>query len=188
MKGLKALMSQEDNEWNTPPEIFEALKAGIAISLDCASKEEHTSCEKFITPELDDVWTAEGETGLFLNPPYSPAAICTRLINKVIEQSKEYNVPAVILIPARTETKLWQGYIMPNCTILNKKGRIQFLPSYKVYACDIITREVFEVPPKKNSATFPSAFCFVNVKIEDIEKIADALGTPRTSIVRSISL
>lgn len=188
MKGHDKLMSKKDSSWNTPRDIVEILKSVIPISLDCASSKEHAVCEKYITPEMDETWTAVDETGLFLNPPYSPTKLCAKLVEKVIRQAQRYNTPAVILIPARTDTALWQDLIFPNCVVLYKKGRIKFLPSYKVYACDLETRLEYEVPPELNPATFPSAFCFVNVSSDKIVRIARSLRTSVESIVETINL
>lgn len=182
MKGRKALMSKADSSWNTPKEVMDIIKEHINITLDCASSDVHAACDRFITPDLDDEWTAWREQGLWINPPYSPTKLCYRLVQKVIQQAKIHEIPAVILIPARTDTALWQELIFPNCTVLFKKGRIKFVPSYKVFASNIYTKEIYEEQSELNSATFPSAFCFVNVDAYTTWQITNKLNTPETSV------
>lgn len=180
MKGFDVIVSNKNNEWNTPPEIMEAITSVLPLSLDCAATQGHEKFQRYITPDMDETWTAEGETGLFLNPPYSPPKLCTKLVEKTIRQAQEYNIPAVILIPSRTETNLWQSLVWPNCIVIMKKGRIAFIPG------DAKPNPEGDV--KRNPAAFPSAFVLVNVSIEDAKKIATNLGTPHSSIVLGTNL
>lgn len=158
--------SKKDNKWNTPRYLFDILNKVMPISLDCASSPEHTLVPgKYITEKEDETWTAEGETGLFINPPYSPTKVCTRLVKKVVEQAKLHNIPAAILIPSRTDTKLWQDIIFPNCSIIFISGRIKFEPSGEVDFKKVV------------NAPFPSALCFVNLNKEELVEIANRLNT-----------
>lgn len=89
------------------------------------------------------------ETGLggeiiWCNPPYG------REIIKWVERCAKHEGVAVMLVPARTDTKWWHDYINrnPNAQVRFFRGRLKFGSS-------------------KNSAPFPSALViFCNIDLE----------------------
>ncbi len=86
-------------EWYTPPELFERL--GIRFDLDPASPnppvpwvpaDRFYSVDGQCEPWIGRVW---------LNPPYGPAA--GRFVERMVEHGN-----GILLLPARTETRLFQ--------------------------------------------------------------------------------
>ena len=124
---LRIHFSKKNDSWGTPIELFNELNLIFNFSLDCAASKEDALCKNFVSKETDENWSAEKESALYINPPYSPSKTCYKLIEKVANESLKYNVPAVALVPSRTETKLWQEIIFPKAGIIfNFRGRLKF--------------------------------------------------------------
>lgn len=130
------MYSSKTDNWATPQELFDQLNMEFWFTLDpCASDENH-KCEKYYTKQQDGLlqdWS--GET-VFCNPPYG------RNIGKWVKKCFEEVCLgdcdcAVMLIPARTDTKWFHDFIYNVAEIRFLKGRLKFGNS-------------------KNSAPFPS--------------------------------
>jgi site-specific DNA-methyltransferase (adenine-specific) len=119
----KALFSSATEEWATPQDFFNALDAEFHFTLDPCSTDENAKCVKHYTKEQDGLvqdWT--GET-VFCNPPYG------REMPKWIKKCYEHYTGggiAVMLIPARTDTKAFHEYIYGKAEIRFIKGRLKF--------------------------------------------------------------
>ena len=123
MIGSKTLFSSESCEWETPQDFFDALNDEFHFTLDPCSTDENAKCEKHYTKEDDGLaqdWT--GET-VFCNPPYG------REMPKWIKKCYEHfsgGGTAVMLIPARTDTKAFHDYIYGKAEIRFVRGRLKF--------------------------------------------------------------
>lgn len=130
----KALFTSGSVEWATPQELFDRLNEEFHFTLDPCSTDENAKCRKHYTKEQDGLsqdWT--GET-VYCNPPYG------REMVKWIRKCYEHFVgggTAVMLIPARTDTKAFHEYIYGKAEIRFLRGRLHFNES-------------------KNNAPFPS--------------------------------
>ena len=128
------MFSSNTPEWATPQDFYDALDAEFHFTLDPCSTDENAKCEKHYTKADDGLtqdWT--GET-VYCNPPYG------REMPKWIKKCYEHYLnggTAVMLIPARTDTKAFHEYIYGKADIRFIKGRLRFGDS-------------------KNSAPFPS--------------------------------
>lgn len=130
-----ALFTSTTEEWATPQDFFDALDAEFHFTLDPCSTDENAKCTKHYTKEQDGLaqdWT--GET-VFCNPPYGREM--PKWIAKCAEHGMKGGGIAVMLIPARTDTKAFHEYIYGKAEIRFIKGRLKFGGS-------------------KNSAPFPS--------------------------------
>lgn len=125
----KALMSSNKQDWQTPREFWDKLNAVFNFSMDCASLEYNKMCERFRGPDSPKDWSALGETALWLNPPYSPTALCRSLVVDTLDKAEAANIPCAILIPARTDTKLWQEVVFKRCCVWFLEGRLTFVNS-----------------------------------------------------------
>lgn len=129
-----ALLSSATEEWATPQDFFDILNDEFHFTLDPCSTDVNAKCVKHYTKADDGLskdWT--GET-VFCNPPYG------REMPKWIRKCYEHMLVggiAVMLIPARTDTKAFHEYIYGKAEIRFVKGRLKFGGS-------------------KNSAPFPS--------------------------------
>ena len=130
-----ALFTTGKNDWETPQDLFDELDAEFHFTLDPCATPENAKCKKFYTEEVDGLvqdWT--GET-VFCNPPYSNVQQ-TEWVKKCYEHGEKGDV-AVMLIPARTDTRRFHEYIQDKAEIRFLQGRLKFGDS-------------------KNSAPFPS--------------------------------
>lgn len=110
-------------EWGTPQEFFDELNEEFHFTLDVCSTHENAKCEKHYTKDDDGLlqdWT--GET-VWCNPPYGRPM--PKWIRKCAEHGK--SGVAVMLIPARTDTKAFHEYIYGKAEIRFIKGRLHFV-------------------------------------------------------------
>ena len=130
------MFSSKTCEWATPQDFFDRLNAEFKFTLDpCASAENH-KCDKYYTKVEDGLiqdWS--GET-VFCNPPYGREI--GRWVCKCFHEVFDGKCPcAVMLIPARTDTRWFHDYIYNKAEIRFIPGRLKF-------------------NSQKNSAPFPS--------------------------------
>lgn len=119
-----SLFSSKTVEWSTPQDFFDKLNEEFHFTLDPCSTDENAKCEKHYTKEQDGLaqdWA--GET-VYCNPPYG------REMPKWIQKCYEHFVTgggiAVMLIPARTDTKAFHDYIYGKAEIRFVRGRLRF--------------------------------------------------------------
>lgn len=128
--------------WSTPKSLFYKLDAEFAFTCDPASTKENAKCSKFFTEEDDGLCKSWKGERIFLNPPYS-SDLQKAFVKKAFEESRDNGVTSVLLLPARSDTKLFHEYCMKASEIRFIKGRVKF-----------------DLPPgstsKQNSAPFPS--------------------------------
>lgn len=136
----EALFSSATEEWETPRAFFDALDAEFHFTLDPCSTDENAKCPKHYTKAQDGLaqdWT--GET-VWCNPPYGREM--PKWIRKCAEHGARGGV-AVMLIPARTDTRAFHDYIYHRAEIRFIRGRLKFGQA-------------------KNSAPFPSMVVIFN--------------------------
>lgn len=118
-----ALFSSATEEWATPADFFEALDTEFHFTLDPCSTDANAKCVKHYTKADDGLaqdWTGER---VFCNPPYG------RDMSKWIAKCAEHGVRggvAVMLIPARTDTRAFHEYIYHKAEIRFIRGRLKF--------------------------------------------------------------
>lgn len=131
------MFSSKTDQWATPQDFFDKLNDEFHFTLDPCADETNHKCKKYFTKEDDGLiqcW--RGET-VFCNPPYG-REICNWVKRCYMHSVVDCGI-AVMLIPARTDTKWFHEYIYnkSNVEIRFIKGRLKFGGS-------------------KNSAPFPS--------------------------------
>lgn len=116
------LTSSNTDEWATPQDLFDALDATFHFTLDPCATPENAKCAKFYTKEQDGLKQDWGGEVIWCNPPYG------REIGKWIQKCAEHRGVAVMLIPARTDTRWWHSYIdkNPDAHVYFIKGRLKF--------------------------------------------------------------
>lgn len=139
---MKVHFSKNKNNWGTPEWLFKMLDEIFRFSIDLAADESNHLCRDYASEKHPD-YSLENHAAGWLNPPYSPTKLCYGLVEKAYEQSRHWEVPVVVLIPARTDTKLWQEILFPDSDIVFFfKGRLKFVGA-------------------KQSAPFPSALTVI---------------------------
>ena len=117
------MFSSKTGNWSTPVEFFNKLDWRFGpFDLDpCA---DPAKCANFFTEAengLSKKW--EGFT-CFINPPYGRGI--EAWIKKAYEETRAEGTRAVMLIPARTDTKYWHEYVMKADEVYFIKGRLKF--------------------------------------------------------------
>jgi len=132
----EVMFSSKTDQWATPQGFFDELNKEFRFTLDPCADEFNHKCQKYFTKEQDGLrqdW--DGET-VFCNPPYGREI--PHWVKKCFEEVHSNNCPcAVMLIPARTDTRWFHEYIYKKAEIRFIQGRLKFGDS-------------------KNSAPFPS--------------------------------
>lgn len=129
----ESLFSSKKMNWGTPQKLFDTLNDEFHFTLDPCADDFNHKCEKYYT-EVDDGLSKDwGTETVFCNPPYG------REIAKWVKKCSEHRGLAVMLIPARTDTRWFHEYIwmQDNVSVAFLPGRVKFEGA-------------------KNSAPFPS--------------------------------
>lgn len=122
MKMTTGMTSSNTDEWASPQDLFDKLNATFHFTLDPCATPENAKCAKFYTKEQDGLKQDWGGAVIWCNPPYG------REIGKWIQKCAEHRGVAVMLIPARTDTRWWHSYIdkNPDAHVYFIKGRLKF--------------------------------------------------------------
>jgi len=116
-------MAKHDN-WQTPPALFDALRAEFDFTLDAAASAENALLDNYITAEQDALVTPWRAASVYCNPPYSRLADFTL---RAANEQYTYNNTVVLLVPAYTDTRWWNNYVA-HCAeeIRFLVGRVRF--------------------------------------------------------------
>ena len=137
--------SSQSDEWSTPRALFDKLNAVFRFTLDAAASDTNALCSVYFTQADDGLSQCWKHHTTWVNPPYSQLKAW---LKKGSEEGKHTTV--VMLVPARTDTKAWQDYVIPHASEIHYiRGRLKFGDS-------------------KNSAPFPSAIIVFRPRIKDV--------------------
>lgn len=119
------MFSSATDQWATPQSFFNELHEEFTFTLDPCADEFNHKCEKYFTKEQDGLlqdWSGER---VFCNPPYGRET--QHWVRKCFDEVHEGGFPlAVMLIPARTDTRWFHEYIYKKAEIRFVKGRLKF--------------------------------------------------------------
>lgn len=127
------MFSSATDLWSTPQWLFDELNTEFNFELDVAADENNRKCSRYFDKEMDGLkwpWAATN----WMNPPYGREI--GAWVKKAYEESQQGKT-VVCLLPARTDTKWFHGYILGKAEVRFLKGRLKFGDA-------------------KNSAPFPS--------------------------------
>lgn len=119
----KALLATGKNDWETPENFYDELNKEFEFTLDACADEYNHKCNKYYTKEQDGLKQSWKGEIVFCNPPYS-AKEQDEWVKKCYEESRHATV--VMLVPARTDTRRFHEYILPNAEIRFLRGRLTF--------------------------------------------------------------
>jgi len=98
--------SSQRQDWETPPDHFEALDAEFGFDLDVCATRRNAKVERFYSPE-DDALAQPWRGTCFCNPPFDQIeAFVTKAIRSVAE-----GATVVMLVPARTDSRWFQALV-----------------------------------------------------------------------------
>lgn len=104
----EVMFSSKKDNWETPDWLFRKLNDEFRFSLDPCADENNHKCDKYFTKEEDGLTKDWGKDRVFCNPPYGREL--AKWVKKCYEHSQKGGL-AVMLIPARTDTKWFHDYI-----------------------------------------------------------------------------
>lgn len=143
--------SSATDMWSTPQDFFDKLNAEFGFTHDVCATEENAKCIRFFTKEDDGLtqqWSAR--TGpMYMNPPYgNPEYKCREncakkrcakrghhnpeykpgIIDWVKKAHAEWcrGVTVVALLPARTDSRWFQNFVLPYAELRFIRGRLKF--------------------------------------------------------------
>ena len=157
MKSIKHLANIKIHDlYETPPDLLREayLKYGIYPELDVACNHKNYKCDHYLSETFDSL-CRDWNMDFFMNPPYSKVE---KFMKKAYYEHKAYNVNALILVYAKTDTKWWHSYVENKAEVHFIKGRIKFfLNGYET----------------KNSAPYPSCWIIYRKKISRLERTTE---------------
>lgn len=136
----RVLFSTGKDDWQTPPALFAALDAEFRFALDAAANGTNHLCPVWLgpdSPEPDALvvdWRPSACFGsIWVNPPYS-RGLQGKFIAKAAQEAQR-GALVVMLLPARTDTKAFHGFIwdehahQPRAGVEARflKGRLKFV-------------------------------------------------------------
>lgn len=119
------LKSSEKQTWETPQYLFDKLNNVYNFTLDCCAEESTAKVSNYITKEMDAL-SLEWVGVVWCNPPYGREQ--GKFVKKALAEVENGNAESVvILIPSRTDTKIWQDVIFKYASqIIFIRGRLRF--------------------------------------------------------------
>lgn len=118
-------------DWETPPNLFNALNKRFDFTLDVCANKENAKCERYYTEAdngLEQPWTGR----IWCNPPYEDIEPWAKRARAA--QLDGYVV--VMLLPVRPGQAWFQDYVAPFADIRWCRGRIAFVGSKSSPAWD----------------------------------------------------
>lgn len=110
-------------DWETPQDLFDKLDDEFLFTLDVCAKPENSKCKRFFSKEQNGLNQDWGNDTVWCNPPYGKG------IENWIKRCYEHSMgggTAVMLLPARTDTRWFHNYILGKAEIRFCKGRLRF--------------------------------------------------------------
>ena len=114
----------EKQTWETPKAFFDQINRLFGFTLDACASSDNAKVGNYYTVEQDAL--AQDWRGVvWCNPPYGREQV--KFIQKAYDESVKHGSIVVCLIPARPDTKVWQGLIFAKANqICFIKGRLKF--------------------------------------------------------------
>ncbi len=118
--------AHENQNQNTPSYVLDPVRVALGgkIQLDpCSDTTNPTGADLFYFPPLDGAELPWEKDSIFVNPPYSKAR--ERWVHRCIQAGGE-GKRVVLLMPAATDTRIFQQAMMSAGQAVFIKGRVKF--------------------------------------------------------------
>ena len=110
--------------WETPQGFFNKLDNLFGFTLDACASSDNAKVANYYTIEQNAL-AQDWQGVVWCNPPYGREQV--KFIQKAYDESVKHGSIIVCLIPARPDTKVWQGLIFDKANqICFIKGRLKF--------------------------------------------------------------
>lgn len=127
----RILMSSNVMNWETPRYLFDYINGRFHdgnFNLDVWASKENALCDDYYTEDNSALepgnWALLENKTAFGNPPYGRFLL--KAIEKHYQQWAGNGIPSTILLPARTDTRVFHDYALKSAEITFIKGRITF--------------------------------------------------------------
>lgn len=121
----KVIWSSNRMDWATPQDLYDKLNDEFHFTLDPCADDYNHKCDKYYTEEQDGLFQDWSRERVFCNPPYGRDL--PRWVQKCFDEAYAGECEcAVMLIPARTDTRWFHDYIYHKSEVRFLKGRIKF--------------------------------------------------------------
>lgn len=131
------MFSTGRDNWTTPQDLFDRLNEEFQFTLDAAAEKHNAKCAKYYGPDHSDPWMRNALVipwpgRVWCNPPYSKAR---DFVAKAVEEmAKDHNTMTMMLLAARTDTRMFHDYLYdresgqwrPGIEVRFLKGRLKF--------------------------------------------------------------
>lgn len=139
------LFSSKSDEYGTPLDLYSRLNNIFKFTLDPAATDANAKCDNYYTAKDNGLILPWDGHNVFINPPYSKQRGVSQAASWCEKAAYENHNYAVMLLPARTDTRMWHELVFPHTShIVFISGRLRF-------TVDGIESD--------SSAPFPSAIC-----------------------------
>lgn len=121
MMSVRAPVTSQSDEWETPQWLFDALNAEFGFTFDAAATKDNHKCRRW----TDDIGDAEiyARDHIFCNPPYSDIET---FVDFALSPGEDTDW--VLLLPVRTDNDWFRRLIESrNVTIRYFRKRIAFV-------------------------------------------------------------
>lgn len=119
------MFSSKTDQWATPQKFFDLLNEEFEFTLDPCADEFNHKCSKYYTREQNGLIKDWNNERVFCNPPYGKEIVdwVKKCNQEVFEGGCEL---AVMLVPARADTRWFHDYIYHQAEIRFVKGGLKF--------------------------------------------------------------
>lgn len=115
--------SSRKDDWATPWPLFRICEQAYGpFSLDVCATAANAKCQRFFSPDVNGLlqpWRGN----CWMNPPYGRGI--GKWIEKAVAEAKNGS-RVVCLLPARTDTAWWHGFVLPHGHVHFLRGRVRF--------------------------------------------------------------
>ena len=121
-----SLMSSNNNNWCTPPEVLNLVRNVGSIELDpCGNIYSVVNATRaFFYPQQDGLLLPWGQGLTYCNPPYGRGLI--KWAEKAVSEAGK-GCEIILLVPSRTDTRWFNIAFRAAQSVCFWKGRIKFL-------------------------------------------------------------
>jgi phage N-6-adenine-methyltransferase len=116
------IFTSDEEKYETPRWLFDLLDAEFHFTLDVCATAESAKCDRFFSPEVNGL-LQNWQGACWMNPPYGKGL--GQWLKKAWQASRE-GATVVGLVPARTDTRWFHGYVLGKAEIRFVEGRLIF--------------------------------------------------------------
>ena len=121
----EVMFSSNTDNWETPQDFFDQMNAEFHFTLDACADDQNHKGSRYYTKEKDTLkqdWSGEC---VFCNPPYGRSI--SKFVQKCFDEVYRGSCRcAVMLLPARTDTKWFHDWIYHKAEVRFIRGRLKF--------------------------------------------------------------